>query len=54
MKHPFYITPLDSQKDSSVSDSSVRFVNLGSEHRTNEVLRSFVYSHFSLTLSGEV
>ena len=50
MKCPFYITPLDSQKNSA-SDSSTRFLNLGSEHGTNEVLNSFVYSHFSLTSS---
>ena len=40
-----FITPLDSQKNSS-SDSSTRFANFGSEHGTNEVLDSFVNSHF--------
>ena len=50
MKCTFLITPLDSQKNSA-SDSSTRFLNLGSEHGTNEVLNSFVYSHFSLTSS---
>ena len=48
MKYAFFITPLDSQKNSA-SDSSTRFWNLGSELGTNEVLNSFVYSHFSLT-----
>ena len=50
MKYTFFITPLDSQKNSA-SDSSTRFSNLGSEHGTNEVLNSFVYSHFSLSSS---
>ena len=50
MKRPFFNTPLDSAKKSA-SDSSIRFVNLGSELVTNEVLNSFVYSNFSLTLS---
>ena len=50
MKHTFFITPLDSQINSA-SDSSTRFLNLGSELGTNEVLNSFVYSHFSLTSS---
>ena len=50
MKYPFFITPLDSQNNSA-SDSSTRFLNLGSEHGTNEVLNSFVYSHFSLASS---
>ena len=50
MKYTFFITPLDSQKNSA-SDSSTRFLNLGSELGTNEVLNSFVYSHFSLTSS---
>ena len=46
----FFITPLDSQKNSA-SDSSTRFVNFGSELVTNEVQNYFVYSHFSLTSS---
>ena len=50
MKYTFFIGPLDSQKNSA-SDSSTRFLNLGSELVTNEVLNSFVYSHFSLTSS---
>ena len=50
MKYTFFITPLDSQNNSA-SDSSTRFLNLGSELVTNEVLNSFVYSHFSLTSS---
>ena len=50
MKYTFSITPLDSQKKSA-SDSNTRFSNLGSEHGTNEVLNSFVYSHFSLSSS---
>ena len=50
MKCTFFIAPLDSQKISA-SDSSTRFLNLGSEHGTNEVLNSFDYSHFSLTSS---
>ena len=50
MKYTFFITPLDSQKNSA-SDSSTRFSILGSELGTNEVLNSFVYSHFSLTSS---
>ena len=50
MKYPFFIAPLDSQKNSA-SDSSTRFLNFGSEHGTNEVLNSFIYSHFSLTSS---
>ena len=50
MKCTFFIAPWDSQKNSA-SDSSTRFLNLGSELGTNEVLNSFVYSHFSLTSS---
>ena len=50
MKYTFFITPLDSQKNSA-SDSSTRFSNLGSKLGTNEVLNSFVYSHFSLASS---
>ena len=50
MKYKFFSTPLDSQKNSA-SDSSTRFLNLGSELVPNEVLNSFVYSHFSLTSS---
>ena len=50
MKYPFFISPLDSQKDSA-SGSSTRFLNFVPEHGTNEVLNSFVYSHFSLTSS---
>ena len=50
MKYTFFITPLDSQKNSA-SDNSTRFSNLDSELGTNEVLNSFVYSHFSLTSS---
>ena len=29
----------------------IRFINLGSEDGTNDVLNYFVYSHFSLTSS---
>ena len=50
MKYTFFIIPLDCQKNSA-SDSSTRFLNLGSELGTNEVLNSFVYSHFSLASS---
>ena len=50
MKCTFFIAPLDSQKNPA-SDSSTRFSNLGTELVTNEVLNSFVYSHFSLTSS---
>ena len=50
MKYTFFITPLDSQKNSA-SGSSTRFLNFGPEHGTNVVLNSFVYSHFSLTSS---
>ena len=50
MKYPFFIAPLDSQNNSA-SDSSTRCLNFGSEHGTNEVLNSFIYSHFSLTSS---
>ena len=50
MKCTFFIAPLDSQKNSA-SDSSTRFSNLGSDHGSNEVLNSFVYSHFSLSSS---
>ena len=50
MKHPFFITPLDSQKIMcriAVYDLLI----FGSEHGTNELLNSFVYSHFGLTSS---
>ena len=47
--HFFYYTIGFAKK--SASDSSTRFLNLGSQHGTNEVLNSFVYSHFSLTSS---
>ena len=50
MKYRFFITPLDCQKNSA-SDISTRFLNLGSELGTNEVLYSFVYSHLSLASS---
>ena len=50
MKYTFFITPLDSQKKSA-SDSSTRFSYFGSKLGTNEVLNSFVYSHFSLSSS---
>ena len=50
MKYTFFITPLDSQKNSA-SDNSTRFSNLDSELGTNEVLNSFVYSHFFLSSS---
>ena len=47
--HFFYYT-IGFAKNSA-SDSSTRFLNLGSELLTNEVLNYFVYSHFSLTSS---
>ena len=49
MKYPFFITPLDSQK--ILHRKKYAIFKFGTELVTNEVRNSFVYFHFTLTLS---